>query len=249
MVFIYILKLENNKYYIGKTTNPNFRLKQHFNSSGSQWTKKYKPIKILELKSNCDNYDEDKYTKMYMDKYGINNVRGGSYVQLKLDNITIQHLEKMNRGTNDKCFLCGKKNHFVKNCNDYDSCNDNNNNDNDNCNDNYSCNDNNNNDNDNCNDNDNYYYNDNYNDNNNCNYNCNDNYNYNANYNYNDNDIWNCECCDKWNCEYCEYCDKEFIDENKFKIKFRDICNKYINELNILNINNIYTKCRIKGQL
>jgi hypothetical protein len=109
MVFIYILELENNKYYVGKTTNPDFRLEQHFNNSGYQWTKKYKPIKILELKSNCDDYDEDKYTKMYMDKFGINNVRGGSYVQIKLDKVTIENLEKMNRGTTDKCFLCGEK--------------------------------------------------------------------------------------------------------------------------------------------
>jgi predicted GIY-YIG superfamily endonuclease len=32
MKFIYILELENNKYYVGKTTNPYFRLEQHFNS-------------------------------------------------------------------------------------------------------------------------------------------------------------------------------------------------------------------------
>ena len=118
MVFIYILELENKKYYVGKTTNPDFRLEQHFNYSGSQWTKKYKPIKILELKPNCDDYDEDKYTKIYMDKYGINNVRGGSYVQIKLDKVTIENLEKMNRGTTDKCFLCGEKGHFMKDCND-----------------------------------------------------------------------------------------------------------------------------------
>ena len=118
MVLIYILELENKKYYVGKTANPNYRLEQHFNSYGSEWTKKYKPIKILELIPNCDDYDEDKYTRMYMDKYGINNVRGGSYVQLKLDKVTIQNLEKMNRGTTDKCFLCGEKGHFIKDCND-----------------------------------------------------------------------------------------------------------------------------------
>ncbi len=120
MVFIYVLELENKKYYVGKTTNPKFRLEQHFNSSGSQWTKKYKPIKILELISNCDVYDEDKFTRIYMDKYGINNVRGGSYVQIKLDKITIENLEKMNRGTTDKCFLCGEKDHFAKDCSNHD---------------------------------------------------------------------------------------------------------------------------------
>ena len=39
MVFIYSLKLQSDKYYIGKTDLPNFRLQDHFDSSGS-WTKK-----------------------------------------------------------------------------------------------------------------------------------------------------------------------------------------------------------------
>jgi hypothetical protein len=85
MVYIYVLKLENNKYYIGKTENPKIRLENHFSSNGSEWTKLYKPIKIIEIIPNCDNYDEDKYTKIYMDKYGIDNVRGGSYVQIELN--------------------------------------------------------------------------------------------------------------------------------------------------------------------
>lgn len=36
MVYIYTLKLKHNKYYIGKTSNPNFRIESHFNSKGSE---------------------------------------------------------------------------------------------------------------------------------------------------------------------------------------------------------------------
>ena len=81
MVCIYILQLKNNKYYIDKTINPDFRLEQHFSSNGSKWTQKYNPIKLIELIQNCD---EDKYTIKYMKKYGINNVRGESFVQKDL---------------------------------------------------------------------------------------------------------------------------------------------------------------------
>jgi len=83
MIYIYVLQLEKGKYYIGKTKNPHFRLESHFNLDGSEWKKLYKPIKILELISNCDDYDEDKYTRIYMDKYGIDNVRGGSFVTVE----------------------------------------------------------------------------------------------------------------------------------------------------------------------
>lgn len=116
MVYIYILELENNKYYIGKTANPNFRLEQHFNLSGSQWTKKYKPKKVLELLPNCDNFDEDKYTLKYMKKYGINNVRGGSFCELKLNKDNLETIKKMINGSTDKCYICGENGHFVKDC-------------------------------------------------------------------------------------------------------------------------------------
>ena len=49
MVFIYILKCQQGKYYIGKTHNPEFRINNHQYGNGSAWTKKYKPIQLEKI--------------------------------------------------------------------------------------------------------------------------------------------------------------------------------------------------------
>lgn len=116
MLYIYVLELQQGKYYVGKTTNPYFRIDCHFKANGSEWTKKYEPKRVLELISNCDHYDEDKYTKIYMDKYGVENVRGGSYVSLSLDKATTDHLKRTSNGVNNRCFKCGKVGHFANKC-------------------------------------------------------------------------------------------------------------------------------------
>ena len=51
-----------------------------------------------------------------MDKYGIDNVRGGTYTSVKLDKETKNQLEKMSNNTNNKCFKCTKYGHFAKDC-------------------------------------------------------------------------------------------------------------------------------------
>ncbi len=98
MVNIYILQLENDKYYIGKTINPEFRINDHFNSNGSSWTQKYKPINLIEVIPNCDDFDEDKFTIQYMDKFGIDNVRGGSFCEFILNNDSISTISRMIKG-------------------------------------------------------------------------------------------------------------------------------------------------------
>jgi hypothetical protein len=118
MVYIYVLELENDKYYIGKTNYPNIRINKHFNNNGSQWTSKYKPIKVIEILANLDDFDEDKITLQYMKSKGIDNVRGGSFVTLNLDENTIKFIERMLNNSTNKCFKCGGD-HFIKDC-DFD---------------------------------------------------------------------------------------------------------------------------------
>lgn len=116
MVQIYILALSKGKYYVGKTNNLESKLEEHFAGRGSSWTSKYLPIKLLEVRNDCDDYDEDKYTLMYMDKFGIDNVRGGSYDTIKLDEFTRKHLEKISKVKNEKCSICDELGHFNEYC-------------------------------------------------------------------------------------------------------------------------------------
>ena len=113
---IYILKLENNKYYVGKTDNLEKRKQEHLKGTASSWTKKYKPIAIERIVQNASPYDEDKYTIEYMGKYGIDNVRGGIYVTEALDGLQRYNIKKSIWGATDCCTQCGRKGHFVQNC-------------------------------------------------------------------------------------------------------------------------------------
>ena len=45
MEHIYLIELQNNKYYIGRTTNFDKRMEQHQSCKDSAFTKKYTPSK------------------------------------------------------------------------------------------------------------------------------------------------------------------------------------------------------------
>ena len=113
---IYILQLEEEKWYIGKTTDLERRIGQHFLGKGSAYTKKYSPIAVHEVIENCTSFDEDKYTKIYMTKYGIDNVRGGAYCKIELTAEEHKHLSKELKSTNEQCYKCGSSDHFSNKC-------------------------------------------------------------------------------------------------------------------------------------
>jgi predicted GIY-YIG superfamily endonuclease len=114
--YVYALQLSSNKYYIGKSFNVPKRFQEHLDGKGSSWTTRHKPIRIIEAKLITSQHDENNLTKDYMKKYGIQNVRGGSYTQVDLPLESVQSIEKEITGNADKCYKCQKYGHFARNC-------------------------------------------------------------------------------------------------------------------------------------
>ncbi len=113
---IYILKLEGGNYYVGKTDNPMKRYQEHMNGSGSAWTRKYKPLSIEKIIEKASPFDEDKWVKIYMNKHGIQKVRGGAYVLEELPEFQEEALKSELWGSTDKCTTCGRSGHWAKDC-------------------------------------------------------------------------------------------------------------------------------------
>lgn len=112
---IYVMALANDKYYIGRSDAPDERIIAHFTTCGSTWTKLHKPERIVS-KLEGDVFDEDKMTKKYMHKYGIENVRGASYCQTNLTEEQLASIRRELANVDDRCFECGEKGHFSTKC-------------------------------------------------------------------------------------------------------------------------------------
>lgn len=113
---IYVLKLVGDKYYIGKAANILNRIQDHIGGTGSAWTKIHKVVDIEKIMRDVSPFDEDKITKEYMSKYGIDNVRGGSYCTIKLTDEQIEAIIVEIKGAKDLCNNCGKTGHFIGDC-------------------------------------------------------------------------------------------------------------------------------------
>lgn len=112
---IYVLALEQSKYYIGATTQPEIRLDSHFSAKGSAWTLKYKPLRVIH-QFEGDIFDEDKLTKAYMHQHGIENVRGASYVKVALTKKQTEAIKAEFVTIDNACFKCNKRGHYASNC-------------------------------------------------------------------------------------------------------------------------------------
>jgi len=120
---IYVLHLEDNNFYIGKTIrNVNTRIKEHLDNGyqTSGWTRLYKPLRRLApLTSIPDDLEswERAETLERMWIYGIQRVRGWKYTQLNITvsdqlQVIMQLCERK-----DLCRCCGNFGHGISHCN------------------------------------------------------------------------------------------------------------------------------------
>lgn len=82
---LYALRLEGDRYYIGRTSDSIVRIEQHMQGKGAQWTKLHALVGLIECKpckaANPQEADqmETLWTLEYMVRYGWRNVRGGYF--------------------------------------------------------------------------------------------------------------------------------------------------------------------------
>jgi GIY-YIG catalytic domain len=114
--YVYALRLECDRYYIGKSKDPEKRYQSHVSGiNGAHWTSIYKPIGKCEWYREESMFDELIETLQYMIGYGIYKVRGGPYVLQNLDDETIHHIQRQIWSIQGKCFRCGGD-HYIREC-------------------------------------------------------------------------------------------------------------------------------------
>jgi predicted GIY-YIG superfamily endonuclease len=99
---VYVLELENGKYFVGSSEQLETCYEQHKNGGCHEFTTKYTPVKILEQTLTMSKYDEVNMVYKYMEKYGVSNVRGGPYQSINMSASEAMELQKLLMHTNEK---------------------------------------------------------------------------------------------------------------------------------------------------
>jgi hypothetical protein len=114
--------LVNPVYYVGKTQKSiEARFNEHLErQDGAAWTGLHRPVRIVPNAGSAldpdDKFSEDTLVYRTMEIHGIENVRGGSYCQIKLSDKQIDEVSVKMNAASGRCFLCNQTGHVVKKC-------------------------------------------------------------------------------------------------------------------------------------
>ena len=115
---LYILRLEDQCRYVGRTAKLRSRLRQHRHPSPRSvaWVLKHPFVAVERVIHNANPFDEDRYVKEYMSIYGIDKVRGGVYSNVSLHDDQVKLLQREIWHAQGKCIKCGKHGHYMRQC-------------------------------------------------------------------------------------------------------------------------------------
>ncbi|HGE8282651.1 TPA: GIY-YIG nuclease family protein [Serratia marcescens] len=95
-IYLYVLELSNECFYVGLTADIKKRMDEHFNGNGSEWTRLNKPLRLIHAINTGTKYAreaevmESEATVILMLKHGISKVRGGYYTQTEQRLVDVQ---------------------------------------------------------------------------------------------------------------------------------------------------------------
>lgn len=104
---VYVLELENKCIYVGKSNmNVDARVLEHFNSGGSAFTKKFKPVRQLptltQPSTDLESFERaETLEQMWVN--GIKNVRGWQYTKLYLSEFEYESVFRQMCERKDLC--------------------------------------------------------------------------------------------------------------------------------------------------
>jgi len=114
--WLYVLRLQDDHYYVGTTTDLSKRFDEHWSGKGAVWTTKHPPMIVVSVDRGKTTFDEDTKVKELMSIFGISKVRGGSYSQCELSQEQIKLIEREINHGKGGCLKCGSNDHWIKDC-------------------------------------------------------------------------------------------------------------------------------------
>lgn len=114
---IYVLELENGKYYVGYIERKQEeKIDEYVTEEKNEWIKIHNPVRVLYNVSGTKS-DVNELTLKLMREKGYDNVRGGKWSLVKLHFPPKQlYQNKMQNFGRLFCNRCGRNNHVSETC-------------------------------------------------------------------------------------------------------------------------------------